>query len=521
MDKSIAIEEIANIFSQSNIFFLMTDREGNILSHTYNVPERIKREKCVVGLDENLDKAFREFIDSEQRTIEQIVEMKTEILRLIFSKVEESILIFGETITEKVLIDNYMNERFETLTTYLEFAPIFFVVLDENGNVSYINTWTLNKTGYRLEEVVRKNWFDVFIPSDIREMVRGVFVQIRQRNIEMNQSYENEILCKDGSKLVALWENKLILKGDTFGGIISVGVDVTDRKIREVEDKVMLELLQASLEQDYTIAFEKIGNILASTYKVRKLTGLVRVPEDSYEFTIIKPSNGENAENSERFEEREYVRNVADRSIKIDIAVSNFSQLVTENSLERIANILFSFIDRIYYIQRLEEASFRDTLTSLFNRRYYMMVLKGEILRVRRYNTSSCVVMIDLDGLKKVNDTLGHDKGDHALKLVAQVLAENIRKTDIPARFGGDEFVLLLTETKIENAKVVIQRIIDELDKKYIDSMKISISAGITKIMPTDDIEGISVMKRADELLYRAKKSGKDTFFCDDLQIKE
>jgi len=135
--------------------------------------------------------------------------------------------------------------------------------------------------------------------------------------------------------------NKLILKGDIFGGIISVGVDVTDRKIREVEDKVMLELLQASLEQDYTIAFEKIGNILASTYKVRKLTGLVRVPEDSYEFTIIKPSNGENAENSERFEEREYVRNVADRSIKIDIAVSNFSQLVTENSLERIANILF------------------------------------------------------------------------------------------------------------------------------------------------------------------------------------
>jgi len=127
--------------------------------------------------------------------------MKTEILRLIFSKVEENILIFGETITEKVLIDNYMNERFETLTTYLEFAPIFFVVLDENGNVSYINTWTLNKTGYRLEEVVGKNWFDVFIPSDIREMVRGVFTQIQQRNIEMNQSYENEVLCKDGSKL--------------------------------------------------------------------------------------------------------------------------------------------------------------------------------------------------------------------------------------------------------------------------------------------------------------------------------
>jgi len=169
MDKSISIEEIISIFSQSNIFFLMTDREGNILSHTYNVPERIKREKCVIGVDEEFDKAFRNFIDNEQKTVEQIVEMKTEILRLIFSKVEENILIFGETITEKVLIDNYMNERFETLTTYLEFAPIFFVVLDENGNVSYINTWTLNKTGYRLEEVVGKNWFDVFIPSDIRE----------------------------------------------------------------------------------------------------------------------------------------------------------------------------------------------------------------------------------------------------------------------------------------------------------------------------------------------------------------
>lgn len=178
--------------------------------------------------------------------------------------------MIGEVITEKLLVDEIISERLETLSTYLEFAPVFFVVLDENGIISYINNWTLEKTGYKFAEVIGKNWFEIFIPADIRKTLLEVFADIMDGKVELRQTYENEILAKDGSTITVLWENKLLTKGGKPYGTISVGVDVTDQKVKDFEEQVLLEILDASSDANYHASISKISRILSKNLQRSK-----------------------------------------------------------------------------------------------------------------------------------------------------------------------------------------------------------------------------------------------------------
>src|SRR3546814_4771735 len=100
-------------------------------------------------------------------------------------------------------------------------------------------------------------------------------------------------------------------------------------------------------------------------------------------------------------------------------------------------------------LERLVE---RDTLTPLYNWRYFINAVKDRLKRLGRYGTRSILGFADVDGLKRINDTHGHNAGDYALIHIARLLAENVRTTDIVARIAGDEFALILEELKIGRA---------------------------------------------------------------------
>lgn len=151
-----------------------------------------------------------------------------------------------------------------------------------------------------------------------------------------------------------------------------------------------------------------------------------------------------------------------------------------------------------------------DHLTGIINRRAFEKILKREISLALRHKLPLSFVMIDIDYFKKINDTYGHEAGDHVLKTFAKKLKKLIRQEDILGRFGGEEFALLLPYTNIENAFQAVERIRQRIERVKIKGIKGNITAsfGITEILPTDDDK--SLVKRADDALYEAKAKGRN-----------
>ncbi len=156
----------------------------------------------------------------------------------------------------------------------------------------------------------------------------------------------------------------------------------------------------------------------------------------------------------------------------------------------------------------LEELSLRDALTHLYNRRQLLSRLDTELARLRRGHPLS-VVMLDLDGFKRVNDRQGHLRGDALLVELSQALAGAVRETDVVGRYGGDEFLIILPDTQRAEAQLVAERVTTEIHRvgmTYDSETPVTASVGIALGEPSDTVRGL--VQRADENAYRAKQSG-------------
>jgi diguanylate cyclase (GGDEF)-like protein/PAS domain S-box-containing protein len=163
--------------------------------------------------------------------------------------------------------------------------------------------------------------------------------------------------------------------------------------------------------------------------------------------------------------------------------------------------------------EREQLASRTDSLTGVFNRRYFFELLGYEFIASRRYERPLSIVMFDVDLLKKINDNYGHQVGDELLKKAAEVVRGELRSSDVLARYGGDEFVILLSNSDERDAFMVLERIYHELESAYVraDGKKlgVSISAGIASIQ-SDMEKPDQLVMQADQALYIAKNSGRN-----------
>ena len=162
-------------------------------------------------------------------------------------------------------------------------------------------------------------------------------------------------------------------------------------------------------------------------------------------------------------------------------------------------------------ISMLYEEATHDEKTGLFNNKFFETMLDMEIEKAKRNQQKLSLFMIDIDFFKKINDTYGHIKADELLAQLAQVLMKQIRKSDIAARFGGEEFFVLLPETNLEKAKKFTTRLrraikSDSILKKH----GITVSGGITQYKKGDTKKKLK--ERVDKALYQAKEGGRDKF---------
>jgi len=162
-------------------------------------------------------------------------------------------------------------------------------------------------------------------------------------------------------------------------------------------------------------------------------------------------------------------------------------------------------------LEKLHQQATIDELCQIPNRRHFMNLAERELRRAKRYHHPMSIVVIDFDNLKSINDTYGHLAGDRALSVFSKIVQTLIRDVDLVGRFGGDEFLIMLPETKKQHAYLVIERIYQVLDASPIfyqgEHFKIAISSGIASLTDwKDTLENL--ISRADSALYEAKKNG-------------
>lgn len=151
----------------------------------------------------------------------------------------------------------------------------------------------------------------------------------------------------------------------------------------------------------------------------------------------------------------------------------------------------------------------KDKLTSLYNKAFIEEQLDVQCGMVRRYHRECSVIFFDIDHFKRINDNFGHSVGDEVLIAISSLISNHIRSTDMLARWGGEEFLLLLPETGIEEAKIVANKICSLVEQHDFDIVKkVTISLGVTLVLASDTV--LSILNRVDKALYKAKHSGRN-----------
>jgi diguanylate cyclase (GGDEF)-like protein len=178
---------------------------------------------------------------------------------------------------------------------------------------------------------------------------------------------------------------------------------------------------------------------------------------------------------------------------------------------------LLGVVGIVVAVSNLEKAHLRiitlvntDSLTRLANRRFFIDLLDKAMAFAKRHDQALSVIMADLDNFKSINDTYGHQAGDQILAAFGQVMHTSIRQEDLAARFGGEEFILMLPGTTIEDATILAERLRESLENLAFPPLKTRVTAsfGIAQYRPDDTIE--TLVKRADEGLYAAKAAGRN-----------
>ncbi len=181
--------------------------------------------------------------------------------------------------------------------------------------------------------------------------------------------------------------------------------------------------------------------------------------------------------------------------------LSQFASIAVENS-------------RLYRMATL------DRMTGLYVHHYFQERLAEEIKRSARSNSPLTLIMADLDNFKCINDSHGHQTGDIMLKEIAKIIHKNIRSFDIAARYGGDEFAIILTDTDIDAAYQIAERLRKKVENTVFPGadipLKITISIGIYPFNPKKDKNKDSLIHKADMALYKAKNSGKNLVLIHD-----
>ncbi len=186
-----------------------------------------------------------------------------------------------------------------------------------------------------------------------------------------------------------------------------------------------------------------------------------------------------------------------------------------------IGSVVFKFITgnnaESQYYEEIYRLTIIDGLTQVHNRRYLEDFLDREVTRCKRSGGALTLALFDVDNFKDLNDEHGHLFGDRVLKHIVRKVESTVRREQLLARYGGDEFAVVLTDTEIDGAKVFAEKVrglvsAEPLETADGQTVRITLSIGLASFQP--DVDSLGLVSQADDALYQAKRAGRDRVFC-------
>ncbi|MDH5464398.1 MAG: diguanylate cyclase, partial [Thiovulaceae bacterium] len=416
-----------------------------------------------------------------------------------------------QDITQTVLLqESILNER-NFANALIDNANSIVVVFDIEGRLVRLNQYGLEFVKYTQEELSKEPyaWLKL-IPKGVLSEVKSVFD--KAINGDLMKRHQNKWMSKEGEERYFEWSNALVF--DPKGAIeyiVSIGTDISDR-IRIEEDllkadkdnKKQLEVIDQHV---LAMHLDQKGITLSASTAFAELIGYDKSEIVGLRLKHIKAFRNHDLLND--LHEKDH------KTVELELLSKSKDQIWLEamiateyNEDEKIRGLNIFFQD-ITDKKKIEELTHYDHLTKIFNRRKMDIVLSEEIERHQRYGSELSLIMIDLDYFKEVNDKFGHQVGDAVLEGAANILKENIRKTDALGRIGGEEFLIVCPQTSLQQCKILATKIKETIESFDFEiAGKKTASIGVTTIKNFDTKD--SFFKRADEAMYEAKREGRN-----------
>ncbi|RXI96150.1 EAL domain-containing protein [Anaerobacillus alkaliphilus] len=401
----------------------------------------------------------------------------------------------------------------------------FVGIIDQKGIFEYASSSHEKYLGYTLRELIGKSILDFVHPDDLRIVKRNLKKVLENLQVI---TITSRFLHKHGHWVYLQGNCNPIIEEDKVCRFVYMARDITAQKTAEQElNKVLVELESTrqkfhSLYQnslDAIFELDHNGKLFSVNPAAETLTGyskeeLLRINSttfidaNSYQeldqiFTAVKQGNGQRVEG--------VINHKGGHQVIVDI---NIVPIFKHNTSVSVMAFVKDITDKRKAENEIKELAYKDQLTGLPNRYLFSLKLEEAIKRASETKSTLGVLFIDFDNFKTINDTLGHHVGDLLLQRVVSIMSSCLSEGDVISRQGGDEFLLLIENTSIEDLCSVSERIIQKLKQPTLlagNEVYITPSIGVS-LYPNYGMDAESLIKNADLAMYLAKDMGKNNY---------
>lgn len=411
--------------------------------------------------------------------------------------------------------DNLINEYYKSLFKY-SLDTVF--ILDTNGNFIEVSPAIEKLSGFTADRFIKKPFMQFITPPDLQKTLYHFHKALNSKA----QSFNTSMSHKDGYRVELSVNIAPVFVENTITGVIGIAKDIT-------ESKRMEDALRESKEQYHKLVeflpdalfVHRKGEILFANQAAADLLGVSKPADITGRslFVFLLPEYHKAAEDrlSQIQDQRKTIPLAEQRYMRADgtiIDVEVSGTYITYQGKPAIQSVVRDITERKKAEREISYLAHHDSLTGLPNRNFFNSHLNMSLKRSDLKNRNICIMFIDLDRFKIINDTMGHTFGDAFLKQISERLNQCVRKGDIVSRYGGDEFIIMMEDISSIEASEAAGRIISEFSHPFmVNGCEVFITSSIGISFYPDDGQDIdTIVKNADMAMYYAKEQGKNNY---------